>query len=69
MAICLYFENIRNRAVKIYRHEFSAGSKTTYIRRMSYNHTGLESYSSYWDQVFKNGPSEIFGRQVLNNLK
>ena len=22
-----------------------------------------------WDKVFKNGPSKIFGRQPLNNLK
>ena len=30
---------------------------------------GASAATMIWDQVFKNGPSEIFGRQVLNNLK
>ena len=34
MANQLYFQNVSNQAVKIYRHETFAGSKTTYIRTL-----------------------------------
>ena len=26
---------------------------------------GMEDYSNIWDKVFKNGPSNIYGRQPL----
>ena len=27
------------------------------------------SEETIWDEVFRNGPSEIFGRETLKNLK
>ena len=29
----------------------------------------VQKYILIWDKVLKNGPSEIFGRQQLKNLK